>query len=118
MHVYGCSIPQRAVSDRAPLAVLTSTCQTIEPEADGDNAPVNRRGLSDPMCTRCLTICERRACSVKSCRSQRCDLTPAPDRHPLGTEDQRQDASAGMTAPAGRGMNEARLTFSPRQTGL
>ena len=41
MHVYGCNIPQRGVSDRAPLTALTSTCQAIEPEAELDNAQVN-----------------------------------------------------------------------------
>lgn len=45
MHLYGCSIPQRAVSDGAPLTVVTSTCQAIEPEADVDNAQVNRSAL-------------------------------------------------------------------------
>lgn len=45
MHLYGCNIPQRAVSDRAALTVVTSTCQPIEPEADVDNAQVNRSTL-------------------------------------------------------------------------
>lgn len=45
MHLYGCNIPQRAVSDGAPLTVVTSTCQAIEPEADVDNAQVNRSTL-------------------------------------------------------------------------
>lgn len=42
MHLYGYNIPQRAVSDRAPLTVVTSTCQVIEPEADVDNTQVSR----------------------------------------------------------------------------
>lgn len=36
------NIPQRAVSDGAPLTVVTSTCHSIEPESDVDNTQVNR----------------------------------------------------------------------------
>lgn len=42
MHLYGSNIPQRAVSEGAPLTAVTSTCQIIEPEADVDNTQVNR----------------------------------------------------------------------------
>lgn len=42
MRLYGCNIPLRAVSDRAPLTVVTSTCQPIEPEAHAHNVQVNR----------------------------------------------------------------------------
>lgn len=33
-HLYECNIPRRAVSDGAPLTILTSTCHSTEPEAE------------------------------------------------------------------------------------
>lgn len=45
MRLCWCNIPQRAVSDGAPLTVVTSTCHSIEPESDVDNTQVNRSSL-------------------------------------------------------------------------
>ncbi|KAG7490207.1 hypothetical protein JOB18_029976 [Solea senegalensis] len=137
MCVCGCNIPERAVSVRAPLTALTSTCQPAEPPADSDNVPEGLQHYIVSVDTaeegreeeeeeeEEATLDPGRTNRAEPCRTapppRPRDPVPAPDTHtPRGARLSSRTPRPGVTAPAGRVGNErgpAHL-YSPPDFGL